>query len=335
MKAMIYREHGEVDRLEIADLPTPEPGPGEVLVRVRAAALNGFDPMMLRGETGLKTPFPMIPLGDFAGEVAGLGAGVKGGFKEGDKVTGYPILPEKGMMGEVTPGAACEYVTMPEACLVPMPDGVAFEDAAALPVAYGTAYRMMTTRGGVSSGERVLVLGAGGGVGVGAVQLAKLAGAEVVAAASSDAKLETLKSIGADEVLNTAEGDWRKTVYARFGKPDYAGKTDGGFDVLVNYIGGDTWAAGLKVVRKNGRILVCGASAGWGPPTDLRYIWSFEQTVIGSNGWSVEDQAALLDLVASGKLKPVLHAVRSVEELGTAMQELIDRKVVGKSVVTL
>ena len=335
MRAMVYEAHGTPDRLHLAELPEPEPAPGEVKIRVRAAALNGFDPMMLAGSTGLKVPLPMVPCGDFAGEVVAANGVESPAADIGQRVTGYPILPGKGMMGEVTAGAACEYVCIPASCAVPFPERLSFAEAAALPVAYGTAYRMMLERGGVSEGERVLVLGATGGVGAACVQIAKHVGAEVIACGSGDGKLSRLDELGADAVLDTGTGDFRKLVYERFGKPAYDGGGDGGVDVLVNYIGGPTWADGLKVVRKHGRVLVCGATAGYAPNTDLRYIWSYEQNIIGSNGWSPADQAAVLAAAADGWLKPALHDVRPLASLPGLMQELIDRRVFGKAVVTI
>jgi alcohol dehydrogenase len=173
MRAIVYHDHGDPSRLTLAELPAPEPSEGEVRVRVKAAALNGFDPMMLEGATGLKTPLPMIPCGDCAGVVERLGPGVKD-IALGARVSVYPILPVKGMMGETTPGAACTFICVPKSALIPMPDDVSFEDAAALPVAYGTALRMVETRGAIQRGEKVLILGAAGGVGVAAQPKARL-----------------------------------------------------------------------------------------------------------------------------------------------------------------
>jgi alcohol dehydrogenase len=336
MQAMTYAAHGGTDQLQLTELPRPEPGPGEVRVRVRAAALNGFDPMMLAGSTGLKVPLPMVPCGDLAGSVDALGAGVPGPAP-GTPVSVYPILPGRGMMGEVTGGGACEYVCVPAEVVLPLPAGLGFEDAAALPVAYGTAWRMLTARGQVKAGETMLVLGAGGGVGVACVQIGKLLGARVIAAASGSDKLQKLQALGADDTLDSSAygpGGLRGAVAALVGKPSYVDGS-GGVDVLVNYLGGDTWAEGLKCVKRHGRVLVCGATLGHDPKTDLRYLWSFEQTVIGSNGWTPADQSALLAMVARGDFKPVLHAVRPLAELPLLMQQQIDRQVFGKAVVTL
>ncbi|MEM1087826.1 MAG: zinc-binding dehydrogenase, partial [Pseudomonadota bacterium] len=312
---------------------TPKPEDHEVLIRVRAAALNGFDPMMLSGETGLKTPFPMQPCGDFAGEIAALGSGVSG-WSVGDRVNPYPILPVKGMMGETTPGAAAEYICVPASVLIKMPDAVSFEDAAAMPVAYGTALRMIETRGDVQAGEKMLVLGAGGGVGVASIQFAKARGAYVIGAASGAHKLQALTDIGADETLDTSNREWRKELVSRHGKPAFYGDP-GGMDVIINYVGGPTWVDSLKCLKNEGRILVCGASAGHDPQEDLRYIWSFEQSILGSNGWSMEDQAELLDRVAKGAFNPVIHSTRHASEIAASFDELINREVIGKQVVTL
>ncbi|MEM1019401.1 MAG: zinc-binding dehydrogenase [Pseudomonadota bacterium] len=335
MKAALFDSHGDPSALYIGERPMPDLPDDHILIRVRAVALNGFDPMMLEGSTGLKTPFPMVPCGDFAGTIEALGSAVKGNWSKGQAVTGYPILPEKGMMGEVTPGAACDYVAIPESCVVAVPDGVSHEEAAAMPVAYGTAYRMMALRAGLKPGERVLILGATGGVGVAAMQLAKNADCEVIACGTGAEKTAKLKELGADDVIDTGEEDFLSAIRSRYGKPAYYGGGNGGVDVLVNYIGGETWVPGIKCVRKHGRILVCGATAGYDPKTDLRYIWSFEHSVIGSNGWSAQDQGDILKLAAQDKLRPVLHAVRPIEDIAAAYQELIDRKVVGKSVLTL
>jgi alcohol dehydrogenase len=331
MKAIAFAAHGGIEQLHLVDLPLPEPAAGEVRVRVRACALNGFDPMILAGSTGLKVPLPMVPAGDVAGTVDALGPGAEG-FAAGQPVLIHPILPGRGMMGEVTPGGACEYVCVPASVLVPMPAGVAFEQAAALPVAYGTAWRMLTARGALKPGETMLVLGAGGGVGVACVQFGKRLGARVIAAATGPDKAARLKALGADEVIDTQGGEFRKALYALVGKPSYVDGT-GGVDVLVNYLGGPTWAEGLKCVRRHGRVLVCGATLGYDPPNDLRYLWSYEQTVVGSNGWTPDDLRTLLAMVAAGELSPVLHAVRPLAELPQQMQQLIDRQVFGKAVL--
>lgn len=331
MKAVVFHEHGDVSRLEVSDFPEPEPGPGDVLVRVRATSLNGFDPMILAGTTGLKTPLPMIPCGDYAGEIAELGADVSSEWKVGDRVCPHPFVFGEGMTGETRLGAACELARIPATNLLRIPDAVSDVQAASLPIAYGTAYRMMITRGRVAAGDKVLILGATGGVGTCCLQLAKAAGAEVAVTGSAGWKLEKLAALGADHCIDTSEEDFVERVHEIFGKPRMLG--GGGVDVVVNYIGGDTWARALRCLGTHGRMLTCGATAGYDPPTDLRFLWTYEQELLGSNGWTPEEQKTVLDRVASGELEPVIHAVRSLDQTAESIQELIDRKVVGKTVI--
>jgi alcohol dehydrogenase len=332
MKAAVYHEHGGTDRIRIEDVPAPVCGPRDAIVRVRAAALNGFDPMMLMKTTGLKTPLPMVPAGDAAGEVVETGSEVDAGlWPPGTPVTIYPMVPGEGMTGETRIGACSEYIRIPVANLVRMPDGLSFEDAASLPIAYGTALRMMRVRGRIAAGEKVLIWGATGGVGVACVQLAKAAGAEVIACGSAAWKLERLRQLGADVVIDTSAKNVRETVWQRFGKPSTRG--GGGVDLVVNYIGGDTWVESLKLLGTGGRMVTCGATAGYATGNDVRYIWSYELTIIGSNGWSMDDQAEVLRMARDRELAPVIHAIRPLAETGAAMQELIDRKVLGKLVL--
>jgi len=336
MRAVVFHEHGSVAKLGLEDFPDPVAGPGDAILRVKATSLNGFDPMLLAGTTGLKTPLPMIPCGDIAGEIVELGAEVAAGsaseWKIGDRVCPHPFVLGEGMTGETRLGAACEYVRIPAANLIRIPERVSDVDAASLPIAYGTAYRMMLTRGRIQQGEKILILGATGGVGTCCLQIANAAGAEVAVTGSAAWKLEKLRELGADHVIDTSKQDFLEAVHELFGRPRMLGS--GGADVIVNYIGGETWARALRCLASQGRMLTCGATAGFEPPTDIRYIWTFEQQVIGSNGWMPDEQVALLEMVADGRIRPVLHAVRPLEETARSIQELIDRQVVGKTVIT-
>jgi alcohol dehydrogenase len=275
---------------------------------------------------------PLIMGIDVAGDVAALGQGVTT-WKTGARVVVDPINRKLGkLLGEAMDGGLAELVKVDASQLIGLPDDVSYEAAAALPVAYGTAYRMMVARGKIMPGEKVLILGASGGVGTCCVQLAKLAGAHVVVAASSEDKLASLKALGADDGINYKTDDFMKEVHRRFGKPKFFGG-DTGMDVVVNFTGGDTWVPSLRCLRNGGRLLTCGATAGFDPKEDIRYIWTFELNIIGSNGWLPEDLESLLALVRSGKLQPVIDQVLPLKDARAAFRRLDERAVFGKVVV--
>jgi NADPH:quinone reductase-like Zn-dependent oxidoreductase len=230
------------------------------------------------------------------------------------------------MIGETIPGGLCEWLAVPERLLIKMPVALSFERAAALPVAYGTALRMLVTRGNVQAGERVLVLGAGGGVGTGCVQIAKMLGAEVIACAGSEEKADRLRSLGADDVINYVEEDLVEACERRYGKR--------AMDVAVNFTGGDTWVQSLRTLKAHGRQLTCGATAGFDPRTDLRYLWTFELNVIGSNGWTRDDQRRVLEMTARGEIDPVIDRVLPLPDTAEGERLLEERLVFGKVVIT-
>ena len=336
MKAMVVREHGGLEQLKLEpDFPEPRPGEGDVIVRVRASSLNYHDVFTRRGMPGIKLQMPLIMGLDVAGEVLELGADVTD-WRVGDRVLVDPINRiEGGLVGETIHGGLAERCRVRAHQLVRIPDGVSFEQAAALPVAYGTARRMMITNGRVTAGEKILILGASGGVGVCCLQLAKIAGATVVACAGSEEKAARLKELGADHVINYTSNDFVKSAYDLYGKPSRRGAdANKGFDVVVNYTGGDTWVPSMKCLRVGGRLLTCGATAGFAPTEDIRFIWTFELKIQGSNGWARADIEALLQLVQSGALKVVIQKTFPLEESGEALRAIEDRQVFGKMVVT-
>ncbi len=332
MRAMVLRAHGDVEAIEFErDYPDPVAGPGEAVIRVKACTLNAHDLFTLKGMPGIRIPFPVIMGIDVAGEIASVGDGVDD-WKPGDRVVIDPADRKLGkLVGETIDGGLAEYLKVPTHQLVSLPDDVDFETAAALPCAYGTAYRMMVTRGRIASGENVLILGASGGVGTCCVQLAKQAGATVIAAASSQDKLDRLRALGADEGIDYLSENFVERIHARFGKPRVWG--DGGIEVVVNFTGGDTWVPSLRCLGKDGRMLTCGATAGFDPKEDLRFIWTFEQNIIGSNGWSREDLHALIAMTRDGSLKPVVEQRYALEDTHEAFRALRDRKAFGKLVV--
>lgn len=335
MKAVVLTGHGGNDKFVLdTGYPDPRPGNGDAVLRVRACTLNYHDIFTRNGMPGIKVPLPLVIGIDLAGEVVALGKEVSG-FRVGDRVVVDPIdRVDGGLMGEAFDGGLAEYVRVPAHMLVKIDADLSFAEAAAIPCAYGTAHRMMITRGKIQPGETVLVLGASGGVGTCCVQLAKSAGATVIAAASSAAKLEKLTALGADVGLNYAEGDWVKECQARFGRARVGPRDQGGIDVVVNFTGGDTWTRSLRVLRKDGRLLTCGATAGYDPKEDIRFIWTFELNITGSNGWGREDVQALLALVGAGRLKPELHYERfPLARAAEAMAALESRAFFGKIVV--
>jgi alcohol dehydrogenase len=310
MKAMVIKAQGGLENLVYDDWPDPVPGPKDVVVKVRACGLNHLDIFVRKGMPGLPVPMPFVELG---AEVAG--------WSVGERVVVHPVT-EEGMMGEEIPGGMAEFARVPADNLIRIPDGVGFEAAAALPVAYGTALRMLVTRGRVQAGETVLILGASGGVGTACVQIAKMIGAEVIAAAGADDKLQKLRELGADHLVNYRTQDFSKEAWRISGKK--------GVDVVVNYTGGDTWVPSLKALRRHGRLLTCGATAGYDPKEDLRYIWVREIEIIGCNGWTKEDIASLLDYVATGRMKPVVSHVLPLSQGREAEWLLEQRAVFGK-----
>jgi alcohol dehydrogenase len=269
---------------------------------------------------------------DLAGEVAEIGADVDG-WALGDRVLVDPINRVRGgLMGETVHGGLAERCRADAHQLISIPEGVSFAEAASLPVAYGTAHRMMVTIGRITAGEKVLILGASGGVGTCCVFLAKMSGATVIACGSTPAKLARLRAFGADHLIDYAKGDFTSEIHRLFGKPTRRAHT-GGVDVVINFTGGDTWVPSMKCLRRGGRMLTCGATAGFDPKTDIRYIWTYELQILGSNGWTRADLEALLLMVQEGTLRPVIDRVLPLEEAREGLRLLEDREVIGKVVI--
>lgn len=330
MRAVVTTAHGDRTVLKaVADYPEPAAGAGRVVLDIAASAINFHDIFTRRGMPGIKITFPLIVGSDMAGVVRTVGEGVRD-WRIGDRVLVDPIIREGrfGMLGETVDGGRAERLGLAASHLIRVPDRVALEQAAALPLAYGTAHRMMLTRGNVGPGETVLVLGASGGVGVGCVQLAKMRGATVIACASSGAKAERLKAIGADHVVDYAKTSFRQAVHDIVGKPRMNGS--GGVDVAVNFTGGDTWEDTQRCVKLGGRILTCGATAGYSVSMDVRYLWTFEHDIRGSDGWTRDDLVALLGYIEAGHLSPVIDAILPLDQAAEGERMLEDRQVVGK-----
>jgi alcohol dehydrogenase len=323
MQATLIREHGGPDQLVVDSLARPRPGVGEVLVRVGACAVNHLDIFVRRGMPALKVPLPHTSGGDIAGWIEELGPGVEGLERDG------PILVDPavrgGALGENKPGGLAEYVVVPAENVITLDDDRRLLEFAALPIAYGTAHRMLVTRARVAGGETVVVVGASGGVGVACVQLAKRVGARVIACTSSEEKALRLRALGADETVVASDGEFGSKVW------DNTGRT--GADVVVDYSGKDTWPQSIRCVRRGGRLVTCGATTGFEAVTDLRYVWVREINILGSDGWTRDDLLVLRRLVADGELRPVIHAVYPLSQARDALAELEERRAFGKVLV--
>lgn len=333
MKALVLSAHGELDQLQvITDKPVPKATAGHVVIRVGASSFNYHDVFTVRGMPGIKVPLPVVIGLDLAGTITEIGDGVSG-WTVGDRVLINPLKPGVGLMGEMVDGGMAEYAAADARQLIRLPDAVSFEQAASLPVAYGTAHRMLITHRTVKAGDKVLILGASGGVGTASIILAKLLGAEVIACAGSDEKCERLKALGADHVVNYQTTDFSKWAIGQYGKPERR-THEGGVDVVVNFTGGDTWLPSLRCLKRGGTLLVCGATAGYDPKEDLRYLWSFELNIRGSNSFYEEDLVALLDLIAENKIDPIIDRAVPLEQAAEGLALIRDRAVLGKVVVT-
>ena len=333
MKALVLRQHGGLENLQYtSDHPMPVIREGHVIIKVGASSFNYHDVFTVKGMPGIKVPLPVVIGLDMAGEIVETGAGVSG-WNKGDRVLVNPLNKAQGLMGEMLDGGMAEYCLVAADQLIAMPAGVSFADAAALPVAYGTAHRMLVTHQTVKKGDRVLVLGASGGVGTGCVILAKMLGAEVIACASSADKLKRLTEIGADHVINYKDVDFSKWAIEKYGKPQRR-SYEGGVDVVINFTGGDTWVPSLKCLKRGGTLLVCGATAGHDPKEDLRYVWSFELKIVGSNSFYIENLTALMDMIAKGEMKPLIDKNLPLSDAREGLRLIADREVIGKVIIT-
>jgi len=341
MKAVVIDEQGEVDVMRYRTIDPPPLKSGQVRIAMRACSLNYHDIFTRRGMPAVRTPLPMILGCDCAGVIAEMAPDVQG-WAVGDRVLADPIArftreedPDPKMpikfLGDTRWGGYAEYCVVWDRQLVRIPDSVSIEVAACLPVAYGSAYRMVMHHGQIKPDDSVLVLGASGGVGNCAVQLARSVGCFVVGACGSEARCQQLKDLfGVDETINTAEEDIVKATRRLTGGSLLQG---GGFDVVVNSQGGEFWAKGLRCLKMGGRMVANGALAGFDPPTDIRYIFQGELTIQGSNGWQHEDVENLVNLVAAGRLEPHIGAKYPLEQGIEAHKALEARRHFGKIVI--
>ena len=323
MKAVVIEKQGGVENLSWRDWPDPELRPHDALVEVRAVGLNHLDVFVRRGMPGFPVQMPHISGGDIAGVIKTVGSEVQG-WSIGQRVVLHPMTDE-GMMGEDFQGGMAEMVRIPATNLVPIPDDMDFVTAAAIPINFATALRMLHTIGDLKADELVLIIGASGGVGTAGIQLAKRAGARVIAVTRGPEKVASLRGLGADHVIDMLQEDFSAAAWKLSGKK--------GVDLVLNYTGGDTWVPSLRALRKRGRLVTCGATAGFNPPTDIRYIWSRELKVLGSNGYTQQDVAQSVALCASRAIRPLVSHVLKPWQAIEAHLMLEDRKVIGKVVL--
>jgi zinc-binding alcohol dehydrogenase/oxidoreductase len=326
VKAVRIHEDGGPDVLVLEEVADPIAGPGEVLIRVHASALNHLDVWIRKGLPSV--PKPRILGADGAGVVEALGEGVAG-FAPGDRVVINPGIeaPDGAIhvIGEHGDGTNAELIAVPATNVYPIPAGLSFEEAAAFPLVFETAYRMLVTRSRLQEGEWVLLWGIGSGVSTAGLAIAKALGARTIVTSSSDAKLARARELGADVTVNHADGDVKAAV-----KEATSGH---GVDVVVEHVGEATWRTSLDVAARDGRIAVCGATSGPNPPAALHRVWWKQLTILGSTMGTKADFEGAYDLIASGRARPVVDEVVPLSEIRAAHARLEAGEQLGKVVL--
>jgi zinc-binding alcohol dehydrogenase/oxidoreductase len=327
LKAIRIHEDGGPEVLRYEDAPDPSPRSGEVLIRLRAASLNRLDLWVRKGLPSV--PKPRILGADGAGVVEALGAGVDG-FEHGEPVVINPGI-EHGdritVIGEHMDGTHAELIAVPAKNVYPLRDGLSFEEAAAFPLVFETAYRMLVTKAQLGADEWVLVWGIGSGVATAALAIAKALDARVIATSSSDAKLARARELGADAVVNHADEDVVGAV-----KVVTSGR---GVDLVVEHVGEATWKTSLQVARAGGRVVVCGGTSGPNPPAQLHRIWWKQLTIYGSTMGTKHDFEGAYELVASGRARPVVDSVFPLAEAQAAHERMEAGEQMGKIVLRI
>ena len=325
MKAIVFHQHGAPDVLKYTDAPEPEPRPNEVLVRVKACALNRLDLWVRQGLPGVAISLPHIPGSDISGEIAKIGADVTT-VRVGQRVVLAPGVTcgkcsaclsgednhcrQFTNLGYMIDGGCAEFVRAPEVNCMPYPENLTFEQAAAIPLVFQTAWHMLVGRAELQPGEDVLVLGAGSGVGSAAIQIAKFFGARVIATAGNDAKLQKAKELGADQVINHRTQKIRDEVRRFTGKR--------GVDVVFEHVGTATWEESIASLAPSGRLVTCGATTGYDAKIDLRFLFVRQLSILGSYMGTKPELQTVMKLVAAGRLKPVVDRIFPLAEAAAA-----------------
>ena len=339
MKAVLFRQHGGPEVLEYTDFPTPEPKPGEALIRLRAAALNRMDVMVRNGWPGIKLELPHINGADGAGEVVAFGnENETGGLQAGDHVVinanlgcgkcEFCLVGKDNMcrdwhlLGETVRGTYAEHVALPVKQLYRLPKDFDFHQAAAAALVYQTAWHSLVSRGALQKAETVLIVGAGGGVNTASLQIAKCIGARVLVVGSDSRKLELAESLGADILIDRSrEEDWSKTVFLATNKR--------GVDVVVDNVG-TTFMQSLRALRKGGRLLTVGNSGAPKFEIDNRYMFAKHLSIIGSTMSPLNEFKEVMDLIVAGTLSPVIDRTYSLEDAASAQERLWRNENFGK-----
>jgi NADPH:quinone reductase-like Zn-dependent oxidoreductase len=339
-EAVILRAHGGPEVLARETIDLPDPGPREVRVRVRAVALNHLDIWVRRGMPNLKLAYPHRLGSDIAGEVDAVGPGARGA-KVGDRIVVSPgvscgvcerclsgrdnLCRQYAILGEHVSGGYSRHVVIPDANVLPYPGELPFSEAAAVPLVFLTAWQMVVDKGKLRPGQTVLVQAAGSGVSSAAIQIAKLHGARVIATTGTDAKAERARSLGADEVVNYSTQDFVAEVKRLTGKR--------GVDLVVEHVGGEVMAKSVMATAAGGRIVTCGATAGFEPKIDLRHVFFRQIEILGSTMGSKGSLFDILEHVKSGRLRPVVDRVMSLWDAADAHRVLEARDAFGKVVL--
>ena len=342
MKAILLTSHGGIDTLKQSEMPRPEPGPGEVQVELRAASVNHLDLWVRRGIAGVRYPLPLVPGCDGAGVIAALGAGVQG-LDPGTRVVLQPgvacgtcaaclsgadnLCRSFGILGEHRHGTYAQCIVVPRANILPLPDSIDFEAAAAFPLVFLTAWHMAVARARIQPGEDVLVHAGASGVGHAAIQIARLLGARVITTVGSTSKVELVRALGADHVILYREQDFADAIRQLTGKR--------GVDVILDHVGADTWERNIRSLARGGRLVACGSTSGHEVPTNLRFLFFKNLSLLGSTMGSKAELAQILGLVERGSLRPVVDRVLALEDVGQAHTLLEQRQVSGKVVLRI
>lgn len=340
MNAILFHQHGGPEVLKYADAPEPRPRANDVVVRVRACALNHLDLWVRRGLLNVPIPLPHIPGSDVAGEIEQVGADVTT-VRVGQKVVLAPLVScgkcaacvagldnrcrQATNLGYMIDGGCAELVRVPEVNCLPYPENLKWEEAAAVPLVFQTAWHMLLSRAELQPGEDVLILGAGSGVGTAAIQIAKFFGARVIATAGSDEKLAKAKELGADHVINHKTQKIRDEVRRITNKR--------GVDVVFEHVGIVTWDDSLASLAPSGRLVTCGATTGYDAKLDLRFLFSRQLSLLGSYMGTKSELHSVMRLVANGRLKPVVDRVFPLAEAAAAHAYLESSSQFGKVVL--